>query len=235
MWDELYDLVPRGINLPPGSAPLFSLYYELLVSGNRKANLTRILEPRQVMIKHFVDSLALLSWSDGFAGPLLDVGSGAGLPGIPLKIARPELEVRLLDSARKRVDFLRAAAGQLGLSGLEVVYGRAEELARQEGYRDSFSLVVSRALAPLPVLLELCLPFVRPGGRFVAYKGPDAVQELSAAGPALDALGALAEETFPYSLPGACGERCLLVFVKTAVTSARYPRRAGLPEKRPLA
>jgi 16S rRNA (guanine527-N7)-methyltransferase len=236
MWDELYDLVPRGVNLPPGSAQLFSRYYELLVSGNQKANLTRILEPRQVMVKHFVDSLALLSWrSGGFAGPLLDVGSGAGLPGIPLKIARPELEVRLLDSARKRVDFLRAAAGQLGLSGLDVVYGRAEELARQEGCRDSFPLVVSRALARLPVLLELCLPFVRPGGYFVAYKGPEAVQELSAAGAALDALGAVSGETFPYSLPDACGERCLLIFVKTAETPSRYPRRAGLPEKRPLA
>lgn len=235
MWDELYALAPRELKLPPGSARLFSIYYEQLVTANQKTNLTGITEPHQVLVKHFLDSLAVLSWNPSLTGPLLDVGSGAGLPGIPLKIARPELQVQLLDSAQKRVAFLRAVAGQLCLPGLAVLHGRAEDLARQDGYRDRFPLVVSRALARLPVLLELCLPFVRPGGRFVAYKGPEAAQELSEAGRALKELGAVAEEPFPYSLPGNCGERRLLIFVKTDETSAKYPRRAGIPEKRPLA
>lgn len=234
MWDELYALVPREVKLPPGSARLFSLFYQQLVRGSRKTNLTRILEPREVLVKHFLDSLALLSWNPALTGPLLDVGSGAGLPGIPLKIARPELEVRLLESAQKRVGYLREAIGQLGMPGLEVLHGRAEQLARQENYRDSFPLVVSRALARLPVLLELCLPFVRPGGRFVAYKGPEAAQELSTAGRALEVLGARFGESFSYSLPEAHGERCLLIFLKLVKTQDKYPRKAGFPEKRPL-
>lgn len=234
MWDELFSLLPRELDLPAGSKPLFSAYYEQLVKGNRKTNLTGIVEPSQVLFKHFFDSLAVLRWNPSLTGPLLDVGSGAGLPGIPLKIARPELQVQLLESAQKRVDFLRAVASRLCLSGLSVLHGRAEDLARQAGYRDYFPLVVSRALARLPVLLELCLPFVRPGGRFVAYKGPEAAQELSEAGRALQELGAVPEEVFPYSLPEGCGERSLLIFVKTAETPAKYPRRAGIPEKRPL-
>jgi len=235
MWEELYDLMPRGLILPTGSAQLFSSYFEQLVQGNRKANLTAILEPRQVLLKHFLDSLALLSWNHALTGPLLDVGSGAGLPGIPLKIALPGLEVRLLDSTRKRVEFLRSVIARLGLTGIDVLHGRAEELARQAEYRERFPLVVSRAVARLPVLLELCLPFVSPGGRFVAYKGPEAIQELSTAERALAELGAVTEEAFPYSLPDASGERCLLIFAKKTVTPPRYPRRAGTPEKRPLA
>lgn len=234
MWDELYDLAPREVKLPPGSARLFCLYYEQLIKASRKTNLTRILEPRQVLVKHFIDSLAVLSWNPVLTGPLLDVGSGAGLPGIPLKIARPDLEVQLLDSAQKRVDYLREVISLLGLPGLEVLHGRAEQLARKDSYRDSFPIVVSRALARLPVLLELCLPFVRPGGRFVAYKGPEAGQELSTAGRALEELGASFGEMFSYRLPEEHGERCLLIFHKLAKTADKYPRKPGFPEKRPL-
>lgn len=235
MWEELLCLAEgRGIVLPPGAARLFGAYYELLAEGNRQSNLTRITAPREVLLKHFLDSLALLAFDPAPAGPLLDVGSGAGMPGVPLKLARPELPVLLLDSSRKRVDFLTSATGLLGLNGLTVLHGRAEDLARQNEYRDRFPLVVSRALARLPVLLELCLPFVQLGGRFVAYKGPEAQQELSAANRALAELGAQLEESVPYSLPDGFGERLLLVFVKITATPSRYPRKPGIPEKKPL-
>jgi 16S rRNA (guanine527-N7)-methyltransferase len=149
-------------------------------------------------------------------------------------LARPDLEITLLDSARKKTEFLQKTVQELGLSGIKVLHGRAEELGRQESHREKYLLVVSRALARLDILLELCLPFVAAGGLFAAYKGPGFAAELEGAGYALAELGARPEKTWEYTLPEEMGERALLLFRKTGPTPAGYPRRSGLPGKKPL-
>ncbi len=224
----------RGVSLPEEAGKNFDDYLELLGRGNQRANLTRITSRREVYIRHFLDALELLRWRDNPPVPVLDVGSGAGVPGIPLKLARPALELTLLESVRKKTDFLRETVQSLGLCGVKVVTGRAEELGRQEEYREKYLLVVSRALARLDILLELCLPFVATGGFFAAYKGTGYAGELEQAGLALAELGAKTEEIHRYMLPEVTGERALLIFRKTGPTPARYPRRVGVPKKRPL-
>lgn len=235
MVNELAEyLSARGIALPATAAPLFKRYYELLINANRKVNLTRITEQQEVYLKHFLDSLELLAWQRQLSGPLLDVGSGAGLPGFPLKIACPELSLTLLDSSRKRVAFLQEAARELGLEQVTALHGRAEDFGSNQAYREQFPLVVSRAVARLNVLCELCLPFVAPGGYFVAYKGPDGIAELAEAQPALIELGGRNETTWPYVLPHNMGQRLLLIVKKERITPKKFPRKAGIPEKRPL-
>lgn len=235
MWNDLASLASKqGISLPADATIRFARYYELLVEVNKKVNLTRITQPREVMIKHFLDSLELLAWCPSVGGTLLDMGSGAGFPGIPLKIARPDLPVVLLESSRKKADFLKSAVALLELAGVKVLQARAEDLARRDEYRDSFALVVSRAVARLPVLLELCLPLTLPGGIFVAYKGPEAEKEAAEAGRALMELRARLNGLYRYSLPEDFGERTLLFFAKEGPTPDPYPRKAGIPEKRPL-
>jgi len=227
-------LLARGIELPAAAAPLFERYYELLISANEKINLTNITERQEVFIKHFLDSLELLTWRRKLSGSLLDVGSGAGLPGLPLKAVCPELSLTLLDSTRKRVNFLQEAARELGLGQVTALHGRAEDFGRNQTYREQFPLVVSRAVARLNVLCELCLPFVEPGGYFVAYKGPDGVAELADAQTALMELGGRDEVVWPYTLPLNMGQRLLILIKKERTTPAKYPRKAGIPEKRPL-
>lgn len=235
MGNELDEyLSAREIALPAAAAPLFDRYYELLISANRKVNLTRITMQQEVFIKHFLDSLELLTWQRQLSGPLLDVGSGAGLPGFPLKIACPELSLTLLDSSRKRVAFLRETARELGFDQVTALHGRAEDFGSNQAYREQFQLVVSRAVARLSVLCELCLPFVSPGGYFVAYKGPDGIAELAEAQTALTELGGRAETTLPYVLPHNMGQRLLVLIKKEKMTPKKYPRKAGIPEKRPL-
>ena len=235
MWSKIVEYaVGNGISLPSGAENVFAEYYRLLTDANRTVNLTRITCPQEVMIKHFLDSIMPLNWCQEPFGSLLDVGSGAGFPGIPLKIARPELRVFLLDSARKKVDFLNKAIEALHLTEIRAVQGRAEDLGRQQDYRDNFDLVVSRALAPLNILLEYCLPFVRKGGLFIAYKGSDYIDELSSASFALLQLKSSLQEERYYNLPGGLGERALLIFKKDDDTPKKYPRRAGTPNKRPL-
>ncbi len=235
MENELAEyLLARGISLPVEAAPLFDSYYELLLSANERINLTGITERQEVLIKHFLDSLELLAWQRELIGPLLDVGSGAGLPGLPLKIVCPELSLTLLDSSRKRVGFLQETARELGLRQVTALHGRAEDFSRNQLYREQFPLVVSRAVAKLNVLCELCLPFVAPGGYFVAYKGPDGTTELSAAQAAILELGGRDELVWPYALPLNMGQRLLIIIKKERTTPAKYPRKAGIPEKRPL-
>lgn len=235
MWDRLITLcAEQNIQLPPEAPELFAQYYQLLLTGNEKCNLTRITEPEEALIKHFYDSLQLLSYCPHHYGSILDVGSGAGFPGIPLKIARPEIAVVMIDSSKKRVDFLNESAVALGLTGLTAIHGRAEDIARLPDYRDKYKLVVSRAVARLPVLLELCLPFVAPEGMFVAYKGPEAGQEVKEATQALKELRSHLESDKHYTLPDNMGTRSLLIFHKEGITPAPYPRKAGTPEKKPL-
>ncbi len=235
MWDELARLAEaRGIVLPACSQEQFAQLYQLLAEANKSLNLTRVTGQREVMVKHFLDSLEVLAWQPRLQGKILDVGSGAGFPGIPLKIARPELEIALIDSSQKKVNYLQKTIISLGLSGINAWQCRAEDLARQPQWRESFDIVTSRALAGLNILLELCLPLVKVGGSVIAYKGPAWQEELEKADAALLQLKATLVESWPYDLPFAMGERVLLIFSKTENTPRGFPRRAGIPRKRPL-
>lgn len=235
MYEEMVELAKNmGVRLSLEVIPLFERYAALLLQENKNKNLTRITEPREIMIKHFLDSLALLAAGGCPQGPLLDVGSGAGMPGIPLKIACPGLQLTMLDAQKKRAAFLMLAAERLALSATKVLHRRAEDAARLTAYREAFPVVVSRAVAPLNTLVELCLPFVAVGGFFVAYKGPEGENEAQKARPAMTELGCDAYDVLVYQLPEKKGERTLLLLKKNRPTPEKYPRKAGLPAKRPL-
>lgn len=239
-----------GLEFTSPQLDRFARYYEILQRENAKYNLTAIQEPVEVAVKHFVDSLTLLKfWPEGFAvSPagslpkntalpfnvsLLDIGSGAGFPGLPLKIMLPGLNVHLNDAVQKKVRFLELAGRELGLP-CPVLTGRAEELGRDRRWRDGFHLVVSRAVAALNILAEYCLPLVRPEGFFIAWKGPGVEQEVAAAGNALALLNGRLAAVHRFKLPLLGDERALVVVQKTAPTPDAYPRRAGLPAKKPL-
>lgn len=223
-----------GLTLEPKQIAAFKTYGQMLVEWNEKMNLTAIVEPQDIAVKHFIDSLALLKMhhiKDG--AQIIDVGTGAGFPGIPLKIARPDLEVALLDSLRKRTHFLQAVVDQLALDGVIVVHGRAEEIGRNAQYRESFDISLSRAVAPLNILAEYCLPLVRVGGFFLAMKGPDIQQEIAQAQRAFVLCGGRSLSN-SFVLPISGDPRSLVIVEKMAKTPDQYPRRPGIPEKKPL-
>ncbi len=213
----------------------FYHYYERLIERNKVINLTAITEYEEVIHKHFLDSLSLVLWR-GFQGEgkLIDIGTGAGFPGIPLKIAFPELEVVLLDSLNKRVTFLNEVIADLGLKNITAVHGRAEDFARKAEYREQFSLCVSRAVAQLATLLEYGMPFVSVGGKFVAYKAGGAEEEIANAQPAVRILGGQMEEQVSFQLTGTKMERVFVVVRKEKQGDKKYPRKAGTAEREPL-
>ena len=228
-------LFELGITLSEEQKTQFLQYYELLVEWNSFMNLTAITEFDQVITKHFLDSLSLVKVCDvEQAGRILDVGTGAGFPGIPLKIVYPELEVVLLDSLNKRVKFLNAVIENLGLTGITAIHGRAEDIAKQKEYREGFDLVVSRAVANLSSLSEYCLPFVKTGGMFVPYKSGSVDTELSEASRAIKVLGGEYRDTVRFELPGTDIDRTLVVIEKVKETPKKYPRKAGTPSKEPI-
>lgn len=217
-------------------AALFARYYQMLVEYNQKTNLTRILGPRDVAVKHFGDSIAVLSQEPiGTGLTVLDVGTGGGIPGIPLAIMRQDLQITLMDSLRKRTTILLEIVQRLGLNNVEVVWGRAEDLAHKRLYREMFDIVVARAVAPLNILVELCLPFVKPAGYFLAMKGPKAQEELALSGKAISKLGGGGATLSYIELPMDEGRRVLVKIPKKTTTNRSYPRRAGIPERNPLA
>lgn len=210
-------------------------FYEMLIERNRVTNLTAITEFEDVVKKHFADSLLPAAALDfGSAESAVDIGSGAGFPGIVLKIAFPGLKVTLVDSLGKRVSFLNEVTGRLGLSGLRAVHARAEDLARDERYREQFDLCTSRAVAAMPVLCEYGLPFVKPGGKMVCYKSADAREEITSSAGAAARLGGRLCETESIALPGTDAVRLFAVIEKERPTPAAYPRKAGIPAKKPL-
>lgn len=229
------DLEELGVSLSEGQLAQFLRYYEMLVEWNGRMNLTAITEYGDVLKKHFVDSLSLVKACDiNSVGSLIDVGTGAGFPGLALKIAFPRLQVTLLDSLGKRIHFLEAVIGELKLTGVTAVHGRAEDFARPGKLRESFDLCVSRAVANLSTLSEYCIPFVKKDGLFLAYKSEQAVVEIEGAKKALAALGGKMEERIEFFLPGSDIYRSLFVIKKAERTPEKYPRKAGLPSKEPL-
>ena len=229
-----------GIKLCAEQYDRFIRYYEMLAEWNKVMNLTAITEYDEVIAKHFVDSLSLVKVTDlNSAGgnnalSIIDVGTGAGFPGIPLKIAFPDLKITLLDSLNKRIGFLNAVTEELGLKGIEALHGRAEDYAKKGKLRESFDLCVSRAVANLSTLSEYCLPYVKVGGKFIAYKSEKTAEEINAAGSAIGELGGKVEKSEEFVLPGTDLYRTLVVVEKIKATPNKYPRKAGTPSKEPL-
>ncbi len=223
-----------GLDLE-GQVEAFGRLYALLWEANRLQNLTALEGEREVVLYHFLDALTLLTlprWPPGVR--VLDLGTGAGFPGLPLKIVRPDLELTLLDATRKKVAFLEQAVAALGLRGVHPLWGRAEEVAHRPGHREAYGRVVARAVAPLCVLAELGLPFLVPGGLLIAQKGPKVEEELPPLPKALDRLGGRLREVVAVDLPFGGGSRYLVLLEKVASTPGAYPRRPGLPQRRPL-
>lgn len=213
----------------------FELYYDLLVEWNSFMNLTGITEYEEVIQKHFLDSLSLCrAYKIQDGDSLLDMGTGAGFPGIPLKIAYPELSVLLMDSLNKRIKFLDEVITKLELDKITAMHGRAEEQARKPEYREQFTLVVSRAVAKTASLAELCIPYVKKGGYFIPYKSGKVTEELEESTFALDCLGAKLEEKVTFTLPETEMERILIKVRKVKETPKVYPRAGGKPLKMPL-
>lgn len=224
-----------GITLTDRQLAQFETYYELLTEKNKVMNLTAITDREDVILKHFVDSVALVKAECGFSSQkVLDVGTGAGFPGIPLKIAFPELKIVLLDSLNKRVKFLEEVCDALELKNVEFIHGRAEDIGRQKEHREMYDLCVSRAVANLASLSEYCMPFVKIGGFFVPYKSGEIEDELKSAGSAVGILGGELEFVDKFMLPGTDASRSLVVIKKVKGISKKYPRKAGMPTKEPL-
>lgn len=230
-------LAKQGFPLSQSQRQAFATYYQQLVAVNQHVNLTRITAEADVYLKHFYDSLTLLFAFAKFvpAGcQLCDVGSGAGFPSIPLKIVRPDLKVTIIDSLNKRLKFLADLMQKLELTNLQLLHGRAEDLGRKKELREQFDLVTARAVARMSVLSEYCLPFVKQGGYFIAMKGPKAELELNNAQTALKKLGGQVQQIQALTLPGDEEERNLLLIKKIKATPRKYPRQAGMPNKKPL-
>lgn len=228
-------LEEHNVALTSAQLDQFELYYKTLVEWNEKMNLTAITEREQVYMKHFYDSLSLSFYFPmGQVSTIADIGSGAGFPSIPLKIAFPHLQVTIVDSLNKRITFLRELVTLLGLEHTECVHGRAEDIARLAPYRDHFDLVTARAVARLSVLNEFCLPFVKKGGSFIAMKGSDVEEEFSEAKYSLSELKGKLIKVDRMELPIEQSVRHFVQIEKTGATPAKYPRKAGVPLKTPL-
>ena len=224
-----------GIEVTDEILDNFRIYREILVDWNQKMNLTGIEEEKDVYIKHFIDSLSAVSKGyikDGIS--IIDVGTGAGFPGLPLRICLPKLEVTLLDSLNKRINFLQEVSNNVNIDNIEFIHGRAEDFGKDEKYREKYDVATARAVAGLPVLMELCVPFVKVGGYFVCLKGPNADLELEESKAAMEVLGVEFIEKIDIKLIDTELNHNILVFKKVQSTPAKYPRKAGKPSKAPI-
>ena len=222
-----------GIELSEEKLQKFNMYKELLKEWNKRINLTSILDDDDIAIKHFVDSLSIWKYIEGGRASLIDVGTGAGFPSIPVKIVRDDIDMVLLDSLDKRIKFLNDVTDKLGLENIKAVHKRAEELGVAPEYREKFDYATARAVAPLPTLLEYCLPFVKKGGLFIAMKGSN-VHEIDDSKNALKILGGEIVEINQFNLPDSDYKRNIIIIRKVYNTPSNYPRKAGKPSKIPL-
>lgn len=232
------DLDELNISLSDKQFEQFIQYYELLTEWNSFMNLTAITDLDEVLKKHFVDSLSIVKAhdfsKDGSDFHVIDIGTGAGFPGIPLKIAFPEIHITLLDSLQKRIKFLDEVILQLGLDKTDTVHGRAEDYAKPDKLREKYDMCVSRAVANLSTLSEYCLPFVKTGGEFISYKSEKLTEELAEAEKAVSILGGKVTGQVDYMLPSSDIYRNLLLIKKVSPTPKKFPRKAGLPAKEPI-
>ena len=232
-----HGLEELNITLTDEQIEQFLQYYEMLVEKNKVMNLTGITEYEEVIQKHFLDSLSLIRVIPDIASQkltVIDLGTGAGFPGIPLKIAFPELEITLMDSLNKRILFLQEVIDALGLKKVSAVHGRAEEMASNATHRQQYDLCVSRAVSNLAVLTEYCLPFVKKGGLFVSYKSADSDAEIQEGKKAISILGGKLTSVDKFQLPDSDLRRALVCIKKVKDTPKKYPRKAGTPAKEPL-
>jgi 16S rRNA (guanine527-N7)-methyltransferase len=227
-----------GLHLSQRQLEQFDIYYQELIDWNRRMNLTSITGYEEMQVGHFLDSLtvtlAVETLSGGESFGVIDVGTGAGLPGVPLKILWPGIRLVLLEATAKKAKFLHHLTAKLGLENVRIVVGRAETVAHNAQYREKFEMALSRAVSSLPTLVELTLPFCTVGGRFIAQKKGDIDKELNSASRAISVLGGSMRETKEISLSEFGDKRCLVVIDKVKPTPPQYPRRPGMPAKRPL-
>ncbi len=227
-----------NIDLDDTAKDRFIKFYEMLVEKNKVMNLTAITEFEDVIVKHFLDSLSIVKvlpsgrLDDNIA--IIDVGTGAGFPGIPLKIAFPNIKITLLDSLNKRIGFLREVCETLNLDNVEFIHGRSEDYGRNLKYRESYDMCVSRAVANLATLSEFCVPFVKVGGLFISYKAGDCGEEVQESAKAVDRMGGKIERQLSYMVPTSDLNRVLLSIRKEKATPKAYPRKAGTPAKEPI-
>lgn len=227
-----------GLVLSDTQCEQFLRYYELLVEWNEKINLTAITDFDQVVLKHFIDSAALLTLkdipTDSIKGKLIDVGTGAGFPGIPLKILNPSLKVTLLDSLNKRMRFLETVCAELNLKEIKLLCARAEDAAHEVQYREKYDVCIARAVANLATLSEYCLPFIHTAGYFLAYKSGDIRDEVNEAKKAIKVMGGDLKKVGSFTLGGSDIARSMVVIRKVTNTPKKYPRKAGTPGKQPI-
>lgn len=229
------DLDSLSVSLTDEQIEQFIIYYEMLVEKNKVMNLTAITEFDEVLKKHFVDSLSLVKAYDMTQDiSVIDIGTGAGFPGIPLKIAFPNMKITLLDSLNKRIGFLQEVIDTLGLEEIEALHGRAEDYAKPGKLREQFDLCVSRAVANLSTLSEYCLPYVKVGGKFISYKSEKISEEMKEAEHAISVLGGKVENQVAFTLPDSDIYRNLFIITKCNETPRQYPRKAGTASKNPI-
>ena len=223
-----------SINLSDRQLEQFEIFYELLIETNKSLNLTAITEMHEVVLKHFIDSIAISNYIDLSEKKVIDVGTGAGFPGIPLAIIYPNAKFVLMDSLQKRLNFIEKVLVECDIKNVTTLHGRAEDIGQDKQYREKFDYCVSRAVAALPVLLELCTPMVKVGGKFVSYKSELLEEELVKAKNAMKILHCSLEKQFDYSIPDTDFYRVLAVFQKNGKLEKKYPRQAGKPKRSPL-
>jgi len=224
-----------GIELSERQRTQFNQFYELLVDWNKHMNLTGITDYDEVLSKHFFDSLTCAKGLDSWIDiKVIDVGTGAGFPGIPMKISNPSIKITLLDSLNKRINFLDAVTKALGLENVELIHGRAEDYGQDVNYRENFDVAISRAVADLSVLSEYVLPFIKIGGVFIAQKSLSATSEIEKSKNAIEILGGRIRDIIEVKVPGIEIVHSLVIIEKVNETPSKYPRKAGKPTKKPL-